>query len=396
MNKKKVILDFLYNIIASFLVTGVMQILLFPFFASKIGTESYGFFLTVISVINTLSAMVGSTLNNVRLIQNNLYVKMKEKGDFKLILYCSNIINSIVFFIINITFFHMDLYNLILCCILIVLQSLRNYYIVIYRIKLNFKYNLLANIFVAIGYTIGIPIFYIVSLWVIPLIIGELFCLFFIKYTSRIMKEPFTTTSLFSQTFWKYLGLGISTIMGNLLLYLDRLLLYPLLGASSVAVYTVASTVGKLFGLVTSPISGVLLGYYTQGNFKLTRTNFWRINVFSFLIGILVLLLSIVIAPAFTKVFYSNMYKEAIEIMVYANIASILIALSNTIQPAVLKLVPMKWQVLKEILYGSIYIMLGLFMLTNYGLIGFCLANIISNLIRIIILLILGTYYSEV
>lgn len=372
-----------------------MQLLLYPVIASTLGVEEYGLFLTIISVVNTVSAMVGSTLNNVKLIQNNMYVKAKIQGDFKLVLYCSNVISVLSLFIISSVFFKVTIVSSILCCVLSVLQTFRNYYIVTYRLSLNFGLNLIANIFVVIGYFVGLLLFKFTATWALPFIIGELFCLLYIKFTSKIMSEPTVRTRFFESTFQKYIGLGISTVTGNLLMYLDRLLLFPLLGGASVAIYTVAATLGKMFGLITTPIAGVLLGYYTKEDFKISKKLFWKINLMVIIVSVVAFILTVAVSPLFIKLFYPEFYEKVGSIIVYANLASILMALANTIQPAVLKLAPIKWQVIKEFIYGSVYILLGIVMLMRYGLLGFCFANIIANSIKILTLFILGNYFAE-
>ena len=62
------------------------------------------------------------------------------------------------------------------------------------------------------------------------------------------------------------------------MLYLDRLLLLPILGGSAVSVYTVASFAGKSLGVLMTPMAGVLLSYYAQKDYVMTRKTFWKIN----------------------------------------------------------------------------------------------------------------------
>lgn len=363
--------------------------------AATLGVAEYGLFLTIISIVHTVSAMIGSTLNNVRLIQNNLYDMTTLQGDFKIVLYCSNVISMFALFVINRIFFDVTILSSVLCCVLSLLQSLRNYNIVTYRLSLNFRLHLIANFFLVLGYFVGLFLFKFTATWALPFIMGEIFCLVFIRFTSKIMHEPIVRTKYFQTTLQKYIGLGISTVTGNILMYLDRLLLFPLLGGSSVAIYTVAATLGKIFGLITTPISGVLLGYYTKKDFKISKNMFWQVNLIVVIVSIVAFILTIVISPFFIHLFYPTFYKKVGNIVVYANFASILMALSNTIQPAVLKLAPIKWQVMKELIYGGTYILLGVFMLMKYGLVGFCLANIIANFMKVIILCFLGNHFAE-
>ena len=82
-------------------------------------------------------------------------------------------------------------------------------------------------------------------------------------------------------TLIKYIILIFTGLSTTLSTYLDRLIIYPLLGGDAVTVYTVASFFGKSLGIVMTPIAGVLLGYYAQRNFIMTKKKFWSINVTS-------------------------------------------------------------------------------------------------------------------
>ena len=66
---KKISGDFILNFIASAVVTAVMQLLMYPLINRVVGNIIYGNFLTIIGIVNTISAVVGTTLNNIRLIR---------------------------------------------------------------------------------------------------------------------------------------------------------------------------------------------------------------------------------------------------------------------------------------------------------------------------------------
>ena len=217
--------------------------------------------------------------------------------------------------------------------------------------------------------------------------------MFYIFKNSDIARESYRRTYRFKGIIHDYGILALSSLSGNLLMYLDRLLLYPLLGASAVAVYTVAAFCGKTMGIVSTPIAGVLLSYYAQENFRMTRKRFWMINGLIGALAILAVAIITPIAPYIIKILYSNLYDETVKIMYLANIAAILGVVSNFIQPAILRFAPPKWQVIKEILYAVLYLGGGLYFLSVQGLVGFCIANIIANSFKIILLLGVGNYY---
>ena len=392
---KKVTGDFILNFLASAIVTGVMQIIMYPMISRVMGNVVYGIFLTNIGLINRVSAVVGSTLNNVRLIRENDYQKKRLTGDFNLILIiCSTIVASISIFIFW-GIFKLSLMRSILIGILILLMSVRNYWSVTYRLSLNYRNILISHIYLVTGYLCGCIVIVWLSCWELAFIVGEIFCIIYIAKTSTIVSEPYKFTSMRSVVLNDFSTIALTTLSANLLIYLDRLLLYPLIGGEAVTIYTVASLGGKYLGIVVTPMSGVLLSYYSQKDFKFTRKRFWGISLACIIVSSLSLLVIIPTAPFLTKLLYPKVYEQAMEIMIYANIAGILVVISNFIQPAILKFAPPKWQIIKEIVYGITYIGLGIILLNKYRLLGFCFANIIAVSLKIILMLVVGDVYCN-
>ena len=149
---KKFTGDFLLNFIATFLVTAMLQFMIYPLINHILGNIVYGDFLTIIGIVNTLSALVGSSLNNVRLIKNNDYERKHILGDFNILLLISSIIVVVISFFVFSIYFDMNYGEAVGVAALIFLLSGRSYWAVAYRIVLDYKKILLSNIFLAAGY----------------------------------------------------------------------------------------------------------------------------------------------------------------------------------------------------------------------------------------------------
>ena len=84
MQKRKYLVnithDFLINIIASTIYTFSRQIVVFPILASRLTDADYGTLLTVMGLVNVCTAIIGSTLNNIRLVQNSEYLRCGIRG----------------------------------------------------------------------------------------------------------------------------------------------------------------------------------------------------------------------------------------------------------------------------------------------------------------------------
>lgn len=391
---KSISKDFVYNILASLVLTGVMQLVTYPLLARYYSSEEYGVILTLMGISNTIMVSIGNSLNNVRLIMKTEYEEKQIIGDFNSLLVIFTIIGVLVQLGVSYFIFGINLENAFLC-LLVLLGAFKSYYCVQFRLVLNFKKILIQNIFGAIGYLIGSFIVSRLNFWPLPFLLAEAFQIVYIFNNSHLHKENFQHTILFRKTLGKYLILIVTGLSTTLITYLDRLIIYPLLGGESVSTYTVASFFGKTLGIVMTPIAGVLLGYYAQDSFKMDRKKYWSINGFAFVGAVLFMIVSIILSPFITKLLYPTIYLKASQYIFVANLAATINVLCQLTQSAVLKYAPTWLQIVKEVIYGAVYMISGYLLLSSYGLLGFCLAAIIANTVKLLVLYALGNIYIK-
>ncbi len=391
--KKEFSKDIVYNVGASLVLVGTMQIVVYPFLAWKYVSAEYGEILTVMGIVQTISATCGNALNNVRLMLDTEYGKDGKKGDFNLLLIVLTVTSVIITTGIVLGGFGQSVGNSIFLVLYVAMGIINSYFCVYFRIILNFKKVFLQNLFGAAGLGVGILFVYYIPIWPIPFVLSELIQLVVIWKYCDLYKEPYGITDRMGSTILKLLILMATTLSGNLINYLDRLLLYPLLGGDAVSVYSVASFFGKTFGIIMTPTAGVLLGYYSQKEYKMTCRKFWGINVAALIGGVVFLGISMLFSPIITRLLYPKVYDEAAVYILWANIASIISVICILTQSAVLKFAPAWIQLLKEGIYGGLYIFLGMYMLKKYGLMGFCTASIIANISKLVILYFFGHIY---
>lgn len=387
---KRISKDFLYNIIASLIFTGVMQVIVYPTLAGRFGSEEYGLILTIMGIVNAVVIALGNSLNNVRLIQNSVYEQEKAEGDFNILLLLSAFSATIIILFLGAYIYKL---NYIITSILAVyagISVIRTYCSVEFRLILDFKKILLGNIFGAVGYIVGTLILSTFQIWVLPFILSEIFYCIYILVATKIYREKYKITCMFKRTVGKYAILIITSFSGTLLTYLDRLIIYPLLGGEAVSIYTVASFFGKTLGIVTIPIAGVMLGYFAQSGFRITNKRFWQINCVTLLGGGCFMGMSIIFAPFFTSILYPSVFESAKKYIFIANLAATLGVVCNLTQSSVLKFAPTWLQLVKEAVYGIVYIGVGALLLDKYGLIGFCIAAIMANVMKLFTLYVIG------
>ncbi len=392
---KKLGFDFSANILASLIVTVTMQILIYPLIAKSVPIGAYGLILTIMGIVNTIVMALGGTLNNIRLIRNEAYESLGVKGDFKVILVVITSIGAIATLFIIMFLGNIGLLNIVLLIFTVILGIVKSYYIVDYRLNLNFKLNLFCNVIIAFGYIAGLMLFFLTNIWVLAFFTAELFGCIFLFFTTKIVKEPMKTTAILKETVSIYVMLIFVGAMATMLTYMDRLIIFPLLGGQAVTIFTVASFFGKSLGLIMTPIASVLLGYYANKDVKFSLNLFWLINILVIVFSAIFFGISCIISSWFTGLLYPQFIEIVQPYILVANLAAIIGMAGNMTQPAVLKYAPMFWQLIVQIVYGTVYISLGIFMLKGNGIAGFCTAIMLANIFRLILLYALGHIYVK-
>lgn len=244
-------LDFLLNIAATLISTGTMQLLLYPQLAANLGEVSYGTMLTIMGAVNVIVLAFGNNLAQVRLVNEHDYENKEENGDFQIFLLVSCFLSSIcilaVCFLMNIP--KAEIAPII---ILVITTVLKSYYLVAFRLSIDYRRNLVANIIMALGYILAAVFLLSIFHWSWAFTIANILCIIYICCSSKIIFDPLKITSLFRQSLKSYAMLIIGGLLSNLTTYLDRFIIYPLLGAASVSSFFVATYFSKSISLVFS------------------------------------------------------------------------------------------------------------------------------------------------
>lgn len=380
-------LDSLFNIIATAIPIIILQLVTLPFVGIILGEEEYGVVVTIISLYTLLSFPFGNVLNNIRLLLDEEYKKENLSGDFNVLLSTSLIISSImviigtVYYVENLSFANIFLIVLITC-----FNLLREYLIVSFRIHLNFKGILYNNLLLAIGYLFGTYLFYITGFWQSVFIFGYSVSLVYIIRCSTLIIEPIKFTKLFKTTTYKSIILFISSILGNLLTYADKLIIFPLLGPSAVSVYYASTLIGKIVSIVINPINGVILSYLAKLE-GLAVKSFISILFATGTVGIVGYFISVFISPFILHLIYPLWAKDSLQYIYVTTATAIVGLICSVVQPFVLKFTHMNWQLLISGSNVLIYIIFSILLYKHYGLMGFCVGILISNVYQLVLMI---------
>ena len=95
VQKKKLIIDFILNIIATTLPILVIQLCILPL-VNKYSPNEYGLIITYVSLFTIISQPIGGTLDNIKLLAYKNYHDLKEKGDFNRYTFYFSILGLII------------------------------------------------------------------------------------------------------------------------------------------------------------------------------------------------------------------------------------------------------------------------------------------------------------
>ena len=387
---KRTLSDFILRISSSVLTTLANQVVLLPLLAYIFDGEAYGLILTLFSIKNIISGTLGGALYSTRLIVNSHYEEEGKTGDFNLLIAISAILSAVA--LAAVAFFVKGVSPIIwlLLVPVVMIYTLNAYLTVWYPVKLQFKKSFIHSMVVSVGTIIGAGLVYVTKLWPLAYLTTGIAGLWFLFSKTKILGEGFKKTDLMGTTVGKWGVLMLTTLLVNVVTYLDRLILYPLLGAEAVSTFSTASYFGKALSVVAMPVASVMLGYYAQRNFKMNRKRFWTIN------GVCLVMLaaftgfSLLLGKTVTGWLFPKLIDDAAPYVFIANVSCAVAALVQIVQSAAIKYAKTYWQLVVQIVFFAVYFGTGIILIKFNGLRGFCIASLIANCTRMTMQIIIG------
>lgn len=393
--RKKIIIDLIYNILSYGLPVFVLQFAIQPLAAFHLGSEKNGLFLTLIGVNYLITTVTAATLGKTRLLLNNKYEHMSLKGDFNYILIILSLISIFTVFIFTIIYSNsISIINLVLSIALIILFIYHDYIVVQYRIKLKFKKIFINNIILTIGYFIGFLIFRYLLYWQIIFIVPYILTAVYDYINTDFIKEPIIKTGLFNNTKRVYLLLAFSAMITSLINYVDRLVLYPLIGGSQLSIFHSASIIGKMMVILSVPISSVLLSHLTKEDNYILKIRA------KYILGFILFLIfsyfaTVLIGPYILKILYPLWYRESSIYLPITTATGMIVVVSTLLNVYVIRYYPTRFQIIVNSVYILVYLLISLILLYLFGLMGFVIGNLIAAVIRLAIFVYISKYKSR-
>lgn len=391
---KKPLMDIIFNIISNGLPTVLLQLVVYPIVAYKLGATKNDLFLVFMSVVHIIVAATSGALCNTRLLLSSNYKHYKLKGDFNLILFIYSIISIFAFSIVSYLYDDYSFMDLFLLIILGVFWMIRDYLIVAFRLKLEFLKILYNNIILSLGIILGVTIFETVYCnWRIIFIVAYGIALIHVLIETELLKEPFIKTKLFKKTFRKSLVLTCSSCIGLIPSTCGTLFVYQI-GDTWTSIYTSALIIGKILSMISTPLTSVLISYIVRIK-VISKKQFTYLTMVLLVLGTGGYILCYLSAKPILNFLYPMWALQSMKLVPITIGIAITDLLSQLINPIILHFGNEKWQLIIQGIYSSLYFGLEIIAVNFHSIELFIWINLCLSFLRFVFMIILGSKITQ-
>ena len=364
--------DLIINTFSFFIYIFAQQLLFMPLMGKWLAETQYTNFVIYISLFSILSNALGNELGIVSQV-------LEDDINFNKLLHLISAFSFVITFI-GLIWLHFNILDSFFLSLCVFLSNYRLYSGGYFRKNQTFYKVFVLNICYLIGILIGLGLFKLLSLDWVPMLIAEILSLMYCLKNSDIAKK--SSKKLSKETLKIFSSFSFISFLNNLITYLDKVIIYPILGPVAVNVYYATTTMSKIVNMIINPLHGVLLTWIKKDSDKNKL-----IKKFIFA-SIPLMIFSIILSIPFTyfamKVLYSQFLKESLSL-----IFPVSLALGASIGIALLKSLLLKFvesQSLIKIysIYFVVFFVLAYLMSQKFLLIGFCYAVFISKCILLV------------
>ena len=367
----------------------VIQLFIYPFIAGKLGNEGFGQVRSMMALITITSCTLGVAANYSRMMTEKKYSPANSNYVYILLG------GSLVCIAIGIVYMYglgvFSVVGAILFAILITLTAFRYYSDVDFKLKTDFFGYMIFYVAIAAGYAAGILVYMLTDQWFFAFIVGEAVGILFVILRGSIYKKAFAKPDASLPGVAKSMSyLLSSTLMENLTLNADGLVLVAFCGDEAVAIFYVASLLGKVIAMLSTPLNSLIISYLVKSNIKLNG-KFWTIaSSVVAVLGVLAFAACRIASPIYINIFYPLLSEATLPILSAAILGQIFYFISGILLIVLLKFNGEKNQFIMNAAYCAEYFILVTVFTATDGLAGFVWGTLIANAIRFFGVIALG------
>ena len=380
-----IIKQFIQNSFAYAVPVFFQQFIVFPLIANKLGIELNGRFLADIALNYFVINITVTVLVNVRLLQNQQYEELNQKGDFNILVLIFAAVNTLT--VIGGSIFYangqLSLPDIIMSVVVILLFTYHDYIVVQYRAELRFRDILTNNLLLCGGYLVGLAVmFWMLPCWQIVFIIPYTITAIYDYCHTTYIKEPLRITPLFRKTVKQYFLLMFSSVLISLVTYGDRLVLYPLMDGETVSVFSSAQLAGKLLQMISTPVTTFLLAHLVQKKAEKISLRWWY-PVAGLGACVVLYLFCVLFSTPVLHLLYPQWVDRSLRYVPLTALNGVINTVIILLNTVVLRFCKPKWQLIKSAVYLVAYMGFSFVLLYFWDLTGFCIGNVAASVVHL-------------
>lgn len=389
--QKRIVSNTAYTIGGALLMNGVLQILVYPLLNRFMGSDQLGELLYLMGLVAILCPSVGQALNTSRLVVRRDYEV--SNGDYNILLLAFGGIGTLVS--LGVAKDSMTSGMVVLWTVILLMTTIFRYYgDVEYRLNLNYRRYFCYYAVLTAGYVAGFGLYLLTKNWFLVFITGEAACLVYLAATGTVFHEFFRKSQWFGKALQRGGFLVFSYLITNLTLNIDRIVLEHLIGHLAVTQYYVTSLIGKTLVLLVAPVNTIIISYLTRKQERMGRKQFLAFTGIGLGVSLVFFIGSQIGTPLFVWLFYRDLYESVKGMMTVVNLSQILGVLSAYLFIVVLTFTDEKWQLFLQIFHLILITVLVLIFTGSRGIMGFAVAVLIANAVRVAAVILLGLWKS--
>ena len=386
--------DLIYSIAGLCLMNGALQLLVNPLINSWIGEEKFGMYQSILAVVAIMGNTFGVAANYSRMVRHR--EKKDENSDYNIFLLVIAALCIPVSVVALIIYHELTLPAILLLVPLMIFTVLRYYGDVWYRINLNYKGFFLYYLVITVGYCAGLLFCKATMRWEPVILLGEAAAFVFVFFTGKIYRgSNLKKSENFSGSIKSISLLSGNNLISALAQNTDRIILQISAGGTAVTTFYVATLLGKIVSLFTTPLNGVLIGYLTKYDGKITKKMFLIFVAALLAIGLVAVAGCYIGSVIFVKIFYADVFETAKPYFLLANAGQVFYFLSNCLSTAILRIANEKYQVYLNLIYAVLFAATVIPMTLSTGLQGLTYSLLIANAGKFIIATFIGLHKSQ-
>lgn len=372
--------DLVFSIAGLMLMNGMLQLLINPMLNEWMGEAAFGNYQSIFAVVSIMGTTFGVAANYSRMVRSR--DKKDTNGDYNIFLVVIAVLCVAVAAGTLIVYKSFNAAHFVLLSVLTVATVLRYYGDVNYRMKLNYKGFFVYYAIITAGYCLGLLLFKFVSpVWMLTILAGEVAAVIFVLFNGDIFKgkKMLTRSEHFGGTMKSVGVLSTTNLLSAVAQQSDKIILGLAMGGEAVTTFYVATLLGKVISLLTTPLNGVLIGYLTKYEGKFTKKMVAVFTAVLLGLGIVAVVGCYIASEIFVKLFYPDVFADAEKYFLLASAGQVFYFISNCLMTVILRVASEKYQMYINIVYIIIYAATVIPLTMSFGIWGMTIALLITN-----------------